>query len=552
MAGPITWRSIFSQQPDTAARLMESAQRSFNGGFAVLDNVLKQRQQTESDNWGIVKENNTDAVLDKLASFRTPEELAAAQASGELDQFRQQFGRQIDADAVRNAEGAALDTLYDRIGKQRTFNDSTAELEQRPLINQFMAKYSQGDHTGATQLLQDNPGLLKTPELAKLAGDLRGTLFKEGIDRGQLDVSRGQLGVSQRRQSLSEQQYADTAEWGDVVRGRQQDTWGREDAVRNTAAQQALAFEQESQAYAQGMAEQAKKVGIPLNERGMPMLDQAGPIQLAALKAGAQQAGLRPPSSQTEGSRKLYSQVLQAGGSLQDAQTAASNFEVATSSNFDLAPEDQKNLDMVTTQIDTETQTRLASLNRDWQQLTAKNSFAREVADPLVTAEEVEQQVERVDTLVLDGTNRGQLRNAVDDALQNGIEYNGERIKATPALIKRALSFAKDSWTDPRADFNEALTDILDKGGYKQYAEALGAWEEHQAATTKVQTDSVRKIAAAKGQLSREVGTTSYNSRFATDDIGRRLKQNGSPQGSSNTPVLNSTIRDLMRNSRSQ
>ena len=79
---PITWRNVEGDQTRGAAMLFETARRAFGDGFGNFQGIIDSKNQVNQQNWDTQKEVNTDQFLDRLAQYKTPEELAAAQQAG--------------------------------------------------------------------------------------------------------------------------------------------------------------------------------------------------------------------------------------------------------------------------------------------------------------------------------------------------------------------------------------------------------------------------------------------------------------------------------------
>lgn len=154
MANPITWRSLQGASSTGAAAIMDSARGAFNDGFGALQGVLDKEQATAEANWDNTKQNNTNQFLDKLNAFKTPEELAAAQASGELDALRSQYGAQVDSTAIRGAEGDLQQKLIERISAQNQYADDSLDRTQRGDVDAIKGMIAQRDFTGANSALE--------------------------------------------------------------------------------------------------------------------------------------------------------------------------------------------------------------------------------------------------------------------------------------------------------------------------------------------------------------------------------------------------------------
>ena len=141
---PITWKSVSGSSgagnAAVGAKLFEQSREAIRDGFSGLQGILRQKQATDLANWDQIKENNTQAFLDKLAQYKTPEALQAAQASGELDPLRQGFGAQIDQAAVRDADNKMLDTLRQRATAGYNYEKQrTAQLDD-PVLQRLGAE----------------------------------------------------------------------------------------------------------------------------------------------------------------------------------------------------------------------------------------------------------------------------------------------------------------------------------------------------------------------------------------------------------------------------
>lgn len=110
MANPITWRNIEGPDPVRALAAFASAASTINDGFSGLKKTFDEYQTG-------VKNRNTEAFLNALSQFRTPEDLEAAMKSGIVDRLYQQHGNMINPDA-REAADKRLGLMLDRAFKK--------------------------------------------------------------------------------------------------------------------------------------------------------------------------------------------------------------------------------------------------------------------------------------------------------------------------------------------------------------------------------------------------------------------------------------------------
>lgn len=194
---PITWRNIESDHTRGAASLFETARRALNDGMGNFKSIVDSRNELNQQNWDTQKENNTDQFLDRLAQYKTPEELAAAQSSGQLDALKAQFGAQIDRDAVRGAEANQTDVLMRRIAAQNQYADDKTNRDARPLVDQFNSLIADNKLDEARKFLQSN--VLGTDESAfsNLILDRNDKQFSQSMEKSRLALQQAQEQRSQ-------------------------------------------------------------------------------------------------------------------------------------------------------------------------------------------------------------------------------------------------------------------------------------------------------------------------------------------------------------------
>jgi micrococcal nuclease len=168
----ITWQNIQGASPAEAARPLFYAQNAINAGFDNFNKVIQDRQALETANWENQKVNNTQAFLNKLAQFQTPEALAAAKADGSLDAMRLASGAQIDQAAVRGAQDTRLKTLYEQSQAAQTYTDSQTELAHRPIIEQLTALAKTGTPEAKKEFDRISALYPALPKLGALTGEM--------------------------------------------------------------------------------------------------------------------------------------------------------------------------------------------------------------------------------------------------------------------------------------------------------------------------------------------------------------------------------------------
>jgi hypothetical protein len=188
MAQPIRWDNINGAGLSEASRPLESAQRSFLGAFNTLGDTFAQREAIDNANVANTKVNNTNAFLDAIGKYRSPEELRAAQAAGgALDQLRSQFGTQIDANAVRGAADARVAALQGQAQQEIAYNHMMTDERVAPILDQYKAALIAGDSQKAAAL---------DAQYQQLGGRDLATLKAAADNRSQELVQRGRQSIT--------------------------------------------------------------------------------------------------------------------------------------------------------------------------------------------------------------------------------------------------------------------------------------------------------------------------------------------------------------------
>lgn len=189
---PITWRNIEAPSLVGVAGMAESARRTFNDAMSSLRSGFDEYGEQIQTQWDQGKEANTQAFLDQLAQYKTPEELAAAQAAGVLQNLKAQFGNQIDRNAVRDAEASQADVLMRRIAAQNQYADDKTNRDARPLVDQFNSLIADNKLDEARKFLQSN--VLGTDESAfsNLILDRNDKQFSQSMQKSRLALQQAQ------------------------------------------------------------------------------------------------------------------------------------------------------------------------------------------------------------------------------------------------------------------------------------------------------------------------------------------------------------------------
>ena len=170
----ITWRDLTAPSFRDAGLLMGQAQQGFNSGFEQFNNVLKREQDTAEANWKQVKDNNTQAFLNSINQYRTPEEYQAALQSGALDLSK--YGAQIDQATARSALDGRLSILQGREKQAIEYKDMKEREAAAPIVDHLMSM-ALSDDEELRRSAKEARGIFAAngmiPKAAELAGKMR-------------------------------------------------------------------------------------------------------------------------------------------------------------------------------------------------------------------------------------------------------------------------------------------------------------------------------------------------------------------------------------------
>ena len=144
MGTPITWRNVSSDNnPAAISSVFDAATRNLTGGLGALGGILDKSQTVQDNNVKALDEAAKNAYLDQLAGAKTPEALAALQASGQLDAARLGLSA-ASRGAVRGADEARTTTLRTNDTAAFDFNTKLRERVELPQIQAINADIAIG------------------------------------------------------------------------------------------------------------------------------------------------------------------------------------------------------------------------------------------------------------------------------------------------------------------------------------------------------------------------------------------------------------------------
>lgn len=199
MAGPITWRTVQGASLADAARPLALASDAITGGFDRLGALVEKQQGVNQGFVDRADEAVTQNFLERLQSAKSPEQIAAMEASGELAAMRASLKPKQLAQ-VRGAEDARTAGLMTQITQRTKFQNDQLDQEQAPLRDRIMGLIASNKMAEAVQLFQANPQLRN------------GAAILQAITNGERDFEKfGWLRTDEQRKVAGEKDRVEMA-----------------------------------------------------------------------------------------------------------------------------------------------------------------------------------------------------------------------------------------------------------------------------------------------------------------------------------------------------
>ena len=305
MASPITWQNVNGRSLAEAAVPLESASKMILGGFDRLSNTADGYGKLQQTIQNQEEEANVQSFMERLQRARSPEEVAALQASGELDTLRAAL-KPTSLAKVRGAEDARIASLMQQTTAKNTFEDSLAKRAADPIFEQYRLAGLNGDEAAQAKLLADNPNL---------RGWATAVEQDKALERKMIEQARAdRLAPIQEANAIAEGK----------IKGLQLSS--AEQAAKDAAEQRRLSAQlaKEQQTYLSGkvagedaLGAAAKRLGLPVDDSGRAKVDDYTPEQKAALNKEAVLAGGQPidvvRGSDTAVADKMLARLMQSG-----------------------------------------------------------------------------------------------------------------------------------------------------------------------------------------------------------------------------------------------
>ena len=305
MASPITWQNVNGRSLAEAAVPLESASKMILGGFDRLSNTADgygKRQQTIQNQ---EEEANVQSFMERLQRARTPEEVAALQASGELDTLRSVL-KPASLAKVRGAEDARIGSLMQQTTARNTFEDSMADRAADPIRQAYRVAVLNRDESTQKAIREANPNLRGLDRLLDEERKLERTFVEQD-----------------RADRMAPIQEANAIAEGKIKGLQLSDA---EQAAKDAAEQRRLAAQlaKEQQTYLSGkvagedaLGAAAKRLGYPVDDSGRANVDDYTPEQKALLNKEVVLAGGQPidvvRGSDTVVADRMLARLMQSG-----------------------------------------------------------------------------------------------------------------------------------------------------------------------------------------------------------------------------------------------
>lgn len=459
MATPITWQNINAPSLADASRPLESAQRSINGSFDILDNLMLNERKVDAANVATEQNANKQAYLDLLQGYSTPEALEAARLDGTLQQRMQALSPNMRAQ-VRGADEARLASVRNQVTQGQQFGDTQRARQYEPLRQKVLSLAAQGNDKDALEILSANPDMPNAADITKAIVTGKQNTQKFGRDMQVID-SNLQTADADRKLKVFQ---SDAAE---LALGAAKTDAAEKEVIDRVVGERLKSFNNSMSQMKLGLQSTAKDFGVPLDDAGMPDVTKLAPDQLAAFQQALKQRGLDTPMSSSAAVKETKDSLIAAGvraTSLPKADPLLGQF-VARGV---LSPEDKAIQDRQLAAIDT----RVENIKANNPFYTPPNELLKSQAAVLA----------QVDALVTDGPmTKSGIRDKMNEWMNTGIEINkgGKKVlvKVPPKVMEMALKAGLESdswiWNSTTGNTKKILESIMTSAEYdKQRAEA--------------------------------------------------------------------------------
>lgn len=320
----ITWRNVEAGNQAGILGALNNAAQNIGNSFTGLQQTVRNMEIADKQAQDRQRETNTNAYLDALQRYGTPEALQAAQASGELNRLRASYGNAINSAAVRGAEDQLLATRRSQALAGRQFANQVAADDAAPILSRAQALALNGDIAGARELTATLPERYQGEAAKNTFGaerDLFGFKVAQNTEgRAQakhaLDLRNGEAQIVASNASANASNASAAASRANTaLTNLKVDEFKSDKQAENAANELANRYQVETQRQKDKMAEIAKNNPSLFGDaykNGKIDITKMDSSQIAAADALGKQMGLRGMEVYTAGDTEAMNQTVQA------------------------------------------------------------------------------------------------------------------------------------------------------------------------------------------------------------------------------------------------
>jgi hypothetical protein len=462
MARPITWQNVNGPSLADASAPMLAAQRSFDNAFGRVREELDRRQLTEDKNYEVGKENNTQEFISELSKFKTPEELQAAQDSGQLDAMRSRFGAQVNRSAINQAQELRPGLLQERITRGNQFTDAQQEREFRPTTDMLNQAIVSGDSFTFNKIMGDNPNIPNKAKFEQAFGDANSKRTQESratqtFNDGRTTFANQQAMVPLAMDQAKANLAATNSQTQERIAATAEKTNGT--VVDNVVRARNASFVSSTNERTNSIIGLGSKLGVPVDKSGMPDIAKMTPEQVALVQTEMDKGGFEPLPTSSAVINSTMEELTAKGVKPKDLLGAKETLGKLINSPG-LSPEDALNRNALVKQFDDDIASR--KKNNPLYSVKSNNLDERSSVISQIRTGVPEDGPSTVNSLI----------KKANILMDKGININGKMVTVEPKLLKLAINNSLQADTtfyngtmDNAEDFvREFLTNPANKG----------------------------------------------------------------------------------------
>lgn len=510
----ITWRNINLPIGAGVGALMAGAQRGLASSFDTLQQALAQRNKTEAANWQQQRQNNTADYLDAVQAIQDPTQAADPTVQANLAQMRQQFGYQVDANAVRGALDERVQNLQQQGLQRIEFNDKTRIDSERDTVDQIASLYQAGRYSEGDKL-REGQNFRDDNLLDKLRVDSQRGYSQEQRAVNAEGRAVAAAGRAAESHALSQQVGRANLAWTTEQRDRLRNEIRREDTGNTLLNNTISSFEANRAAEVEQVNNIALGYGFEVKD-GVPVIPEGTSQEVRNnLAKDLEDAGIGQLKSPTAMRKELESQLRQAGLKPSEINQQMTAFEATVNRGNTLNAADQAELDTQKAAVTTAATTATEVEKKRWTDQQRKNPFLQGIEDPNMTSEDVVKSLKanEFDPVFFEGTNRDQVLKLTTNILSNGLEVDGIKYDVPAPMLKAAMAMGANDWFDPSEGIEDSLKAMI-RANPEAYAASIGALDAHKQNLRDINTAAIKQNSRIETQSKAKAGIPYSTEKF--------------------------------------